>query len=118
VKLVFKTNLDEPQRDVWEINDKANDGVRLAPVPRVGERISFPFKRWDHLAKREGSFSYELEVCAIAYDFHARVVHVELHMPSYYKTMSIHDWSEWFKRHRFGRGEPATHLPSPERGET
>lgn len=99
MKLRFRTNLDEPKEtmDLVDLNREANDRPDLI-VPRVGERITFRFAR-----DGQRDFSYELEVCSVAYDYRNGLVEVELHMPSYYASMSINEWAAWFKRHRLGR---------------
>ncbi len=103
MKVHFKTNLDEPQPDVWDLNER---WPKDAPLPRVGERILFVF---------DGNRKFELEVCSVAFNYAANEAQVELHMPSYYGRMSINEWAEWFKRHRSGRSvEPFTSKPEKE----
>jgi len=96
MKVVFSTNLDEPKHDVCDLNH----AWKASHVPRTGELIAFEFGQ--HPAKR-----YELEVVAVRHVCHVDGssgvrVHVELHIPSYMRQMSIRDWSEWFRKHRRG----------------
>ena len=100
MRVNFRTNLDEPQRDVGHLNAVLRG--RPLPIPRKGERISFPFTR------NGTQFRYDLEVCDVTYDMAAGVVEVELHLPSWQRSLTIREWSEWFAVHRHG----ATVLPS------
>lgn len=99
MKIRLRTNLDEPSRDVLDLNAalSSRGSSWQPPVPRRGERISFPFK------KDGRSYSFELEVCAVTYDLLAEEAIVELHVPSYQSTMTIREWSDWFKKFRLGR---------------
>lgn len=94
MKLVFRCNLDEVQRDVDELNREAQ--ARFTRTPAKGERIRFSFDCAPEKTRR----CYDLEVCEVTFDLHLNVCEIELHMPSYYVGMSISDWSKQFKRHR------------------
>lgn len=91
MNIVFVTNLDDARSDVWNLNDLVK-----YDVPRVGERVRINFKRNDT------KYFYELEVHGIVYDYEENKVTVELHIPSYYSTMTLKEYGEWFRRHRFG----------------
>jgi hypothetical protein len=95
MKLHFHTNLDEAKPDVDVLSDRVWPKDDM-PIPRKGERIRVAFD----LGK-----NFELDVVDVVYLYDAAipVAHIELHMPSYYASMSIADWSTWFRRHRYGR---------------
>lgn len=99
MRIVFKTNLDEPQRDLLELNAWNLQTPHIA-IPRVGERVLFPFKKGGR------DFGYELEIVAITYAYENGRVDVELHVPSYQRTMSVRDWTDWFRAHRHGAALP------------
>ena len=104
MRIIYRTNLDEPQRDVYALNDKWHT-TDNHPVPRVGEYIEIGF------AGPNGErFAYNLRVVQVSYvDDIERIggsmskshVSVELHMPA--NGQSIKEWSDNFKRHRYGR---------------
>lgn len=96
MKIVFHTNLDEAQHDVSNLNQILTGHLTAYTVPRVGERIVFPFEKPGKLVK----FSFELEVCEVRYNYHRNVIEIELHIPSTFSKMSIQEWCDWFKRHR------------------
>lgn len=117
MKLYFTTNLDDPKRDVFELNDKVKEmkGVNL-PIPRKGEKITFNFNKNVGSPPVSREFSYDLEVVNVSYscvknslydsalnleNFHISVK-VELHFPTG-MCDSIQSWSERFKKHRFGK---------------
>lgn len=97
MRLNFHTNLDEAKEDVAALGPKvwSKDGL---PIPRKGERVRFTFVR-------DGVKHYDLEVVGIDYLFDAALplVNIELHIPSHYGSMSIAEWTAWFRRHRTGR---------------
>lgn len=97
MRIYFKSNLDEVQRDVCALN-ALNLDMAADPIPRVGERIDFSFIRGPMRC------TYGLEVYDVTYHYGEkdRRIDVELHIPSYQKSMSIAEWMSWFKRHRFG----------------
>jgi hypothetical protein len=104
MKMHFHTNLDEAQRDVGDILPMLASGPYAHPIPRVGERISIPFRRDNRV------FSYELAVVAVRYEYPLSgsgiteaSVRVELHIPQHQASMSIADWTTWFNKHRKGR---------------
>lgn|SRR6185369_912528 len=99
MKLTFHTNLDEAKLDVRDLNYKVRDYL-VDHVPREGDRIVFRFEKPDGPLGFERSFTYELEMCAVNWNYHDCVIAVELHIPSYYSSMSLNDYCEWFKRHR------------------
>lgn len=102
--IVFRTNLDEPKNDVWDLNRRIADRARYSSpealfVPRKGDRICFPFKRCGE------NFEYSLDVCGVEVDYVAREIRVELHLPAWQAAMTLTDWRAWFRRHRHGVSE-------------
>jgi len=95
-RVIFSTNLDEPRFDVDDAN-KAIEQTPLSRVPCVGERVCFPFQRDGE------SYTFELEVVAVTWTPSNARVRVELHTPSWQRSMSIRDWSRWFAAHRHGK---------------
>lgn len=95
MRLHFHTNLDEAKPDVGALSDNMRSRD-AQPIPRKGERVRFTF---------DGGKNYDLDVVDVVYLFDAEVplACVELHKPSYYGSMSIAEWSAWFRRHRLGR---------------
>lgn len=99
MKVVFRTNLDEAKRDVWDLND-----VETSMIPRKGERIKVPF----HKGVSYDRYAYLLEVVDVTYDFAESAVEIELHIPSFQRSMSVREWTEWFRNHRYGTPVPQT----------
>jgi len=109
MKLVFHTNLDEPKGDVSVLNNTVDVNSchgDILPVPRKGDKVEFPFKKWvrDVAIADKGRneyFSYVLEVVDVTYNYGRGVVVVELHIPHIPgHSTSIVEWSEWFKKFR------------------
>ena len=98
MKIHFRTNLDEAQRDVNNLNSLDNDN---SIVPRIRESIIFPFEKWDHDQKRSVNFQYSLEVVGVRYNYFDSVVEVELHMPKIGQTIA--EWTAWFRKFRLGK---------------
>ena len=95
MKLVFHTNLDEPKGDVSALNNTTSFSSydTQLPVPRKGDKVEFPFKKWNTDRGRNEYFSYVLEVVDVTYIYGRGVVVVELHIP-HIPSRSIAEWSE------------------------
>ena len=102
MKIHFRTNLDEAQRDVANLNSLPSVEVLKHYIPRVKEYIVFPFQKWDKDFNREGNFSFHLEVVAVRHNYFNSVVEVELHIPRI-SAQSIAQWEEWFRKFRHGK---------------
>jgi hypothetical protein len=89
MQVVYQTNLDEAQHYLSQLY-----GENF--VPQIGARIQF------QLDNRK---TFELEVHAVTYKNKDAqyVCVVELHIPSYFKTMSMRDWMDWFEKHKNSR---------------
>lgn len=100
MNLNFHCALDDAQPDVIRLNTLyCNSRAGRMPhdeacIPRKGERITFPFQ------KNNKTFSFDLEVIDVSYNFFNNTIVVELHIASPYR--SIAEWSKWFKPFRYG----------------
>jgi len=90
MQLQFHTNLDDAKPDVNRLNVLRHDGMT---VPRKGERLVFPFQY------NNKTFSFDLEVVAVNYNYFAHLIVVELHIASPHR--SIAEWIPWFRRFRY-----------------
>jgi len=110
-KVVFHSNLDEVQQDIFDLNNKAEE-QRQPIIPRKGELIIFSFPKYENWNGEcvERTAEYQLEVYSVSYNFAGKdlgrsctIVKVELHKPSHYSAISIAAWEKWFKKHRHGK---------------
>jgi hypothetical protein len=80
-KVTFTSNLDEVKRFLYDLNDNWKGDQ----YPSVGERVQF-----------QGKYIFDLEVVRVSFFDCGAAKEIELHIPSYYKSMSVYDWTEKF----------------------
>ena len=99
MKVSFHTNLDLAQPYMLTLNNEWND--RHHPIPSKGDKISFSFTKL--FFGKSSEYAFELEVCGITFDAKGNWVKVELHIPSYFSSMTLAGWEEHFRRHVLGK---------------
>jgi hypothetical protein len=100
MKVHFQTNLDEAQSDVFALNSALSQKYHDI-IPHKGDRITFPFERWDNGASRQ--FEYALDVVGVSYNYVSETITIELHIPATHHSQSIAEWTTWFRKHRLGK---------------